>query len=71
MHSSFFKFILVLNSAFLTSDLRVRGQNTRDFSLFCSSSKNCPSAGCTSAVNVVYKNADVFETKTVSLNHIL
>jgi hypothetical protein len=54
-----------------TSGLRVRGQNIRDFSLSCPTSKHFPSAGCTSAVHVVCKDAHVFETKAVFLNHIL
>jgi hypothetical protein len=36
-----------------------------------SSSKNCPSAECVSADSFVRKEADVFEKKTVSRNHIL
>lgn len=54
-----------------TSGLRVCGQNFRDFSLSCSSIKNCPYARCTSPINVVCRDAHVFETKTLSLNHIL
>jgi hypothetical protein len=36
-----------------------------------SSSKNCPSARCASAANVVCRNADIFGTKTLSLKYIL
>jgi hypothetical protein len=37
----------------------------------CSSSKNCPSARCASAANVVCRDVDIFGTKTLSLKHIL
>jgi hypothetical protein len=37
----------------------------------CSSSKNCPSARCASAANVVYRDVDIFGTKPLSLKHIL
>jgi hypothetical protein len=53
--------------------LRVSPRYIRDFALFivCSSCKNCPSARCTSAANVVCKDVDVFGAKNVLLNHIL
>jgi hypothetical protein len=37
----------------------------------CSVGKNCPSARCASAANVVCKDVDVFGPKTLSLKHIL
>jgi hypothetical protein len=38
----------------------------------CSSSENCPSARCdVVAANVVRRDADIFATKTLSLNHVL
>jgi hypothetical protein len=45
----------------------------RDSDLFdvCSSSKNCPSARCASAANIVCINIDVFGAKNVLLNYIL
>jgi hypothetical protein len=53
--------------------IRVPAQYIRDFALFnvCPSSKNCPSARCTSAANVVCRNFDIFGAKTVLLNNIL
>jgi hypothetical protein len=33
----------------------------------CSSSTNCPSARCSSVADIVCKNVDVFQTKTVPL----
>jgi hypothetical protein len=50
-----------------------RGLSIMNFSLFsvCSSSKNCPSARCASAANVVCRDGDIFRTKTLSLKHIL
>jgi hypothetical protein len=43
------------------------------FSMFsvCSSSKNCPSARCASAANVVCRDVDISGTKPLSLKHIL
>jgi hypothetical protein len=44
----------------------------RDFVLFnVCSSKNCPSARCSSAANVVCRNVDVFGAKTVSLPYFI
>jgi hypothetical protein len=37
----------------------------------CSSSKNCPSARCASAANVLCRDIDAFGTKTMPLKHIL
>jgi hypothetical protein len=53
--------------------LGVPARYIRDFALFnvCSSSKNCPSARCTSAANVVYRNFGIFGAKNILLNHIL
>jgi hypothetical protein len=59
----------VLDIAGLPAPARYIG----DFALFnvCFSSKNCPSARCASAANVVCRNVDVFGAKNVLLNHIL
>jgi hypothetical protein len=56
-----------------TVGLRILVRYIRDFSMFsvCSSSKNCPSARCASAANVVCRDVDIFGTKTLSLKHIL
>jgi hypothetical protein len=53
--------------------LRVPLRYIRDIALFnvCSSSKNCPSATCASAANVVCRNVGVFGDKNVLLSHIL
>jgi hypothetical protein len=53
--------------------LRVPTRYLRDFSMlnFSPSFKNCPSARCASAANVVCRDFDVFKTNIVSLNHIL
>jgi hypothetical protein len=53
--------------------LRVPTQYLRDFSMFSFSPslKNCPSARCASAANVVCRDFDVFKTNIVSLSHIL
>jgi hypothetical protein len=42
----------------------------RDFALFnvCSSFKNCPSARCASAANVVCRDVDVFAARNVLLS---
>jgi hypothetical protein len=37
----------------------------------CSSSKNCPSARCMSAANVVCKDVDVFRAANVHVNQFL
>jgi hypothetical protein len=37
----------------------------------CPTIKNCPSARCASAANVVWKDFDVFRNHNVSLEHIL
>jgi hypothetical protein len=53
--------------------LRVPAQYIRDFALFnvCSSCKNCPSARCASAANIVCKDVDEFEVRNVCLNPFL
>jgi hypothetical protein len=53
--------------------LRVPARYIRDFAMFnvCSSSKNCPSARCASAANVVCKDVDVFGAGNVRINHLL
>jgi hypothetical protein len=53
--------------------LRVPTRYLRDFSMFnfSPSLKNCPSARCASAANVLCRDFDVFKTNTVSLSHIL
>jgi hypothetical protein len=45
----------------------------RHFAVFnvCSSCKNCPSARCASAANVVCRDVDIFGAKNVLINHIL
>jgi hypothetical protein len=50
--------------------LRVPARYIRDFVLFnvCSSRKNCPSARCASAANVVCKDVDVFGAGNVHIN---
>jgi hypothetical protein len=53
--------------------LRIHTRYPRDFSMFNFSPplKNCPSARCASAANVVCRDFDDFETNIVSLSHIL
>jgi hypothetical protein len=53
--------------------LRFPARYIREFALFnvCSSTKNCPSARCASAANVVCRDVDVFGAKNVLLYHIL
>jgi hypothetical protein len=69
---------LYLGSTFCPSvleiaGLRVPARYIRDFALFnvCSSCKNCPSARCASAANVVCRDVDVFGANNVLLNHII
>jgi hypothetical protein len=38
---------------------------------FSPSLKNCPSARCASAANIVYRDFDVFKTNIVSLGHAM
>jgi hypothetical protein len=75
MHYFLFKFTLVLNSVFLFWKLLLfeflLGSSETAFFSVCSSSKNCPSARCASAANVVCRNVDVFGARNVLLNHIL
>jgi hypothetical protein len=56
-----------------TAGLGVTDPYIRDFSMFnvCSSGKNPLDARCVSTENVVCRDSDVLETKTVSLNGIL
>jgi hypothetical protein len=73
---SLFKFTLVLNSVRLfwkLVGLRLPTRHLRDFPLFyaCPTIKNCPSARCASAANVVCRDFDVFRNHNVSLEHIL
>ncbi|PNF35360.1 hypothetical protein B7P43_G02582 [Cryptotermes secundus] len=60
-------------SAFETFGLRVPVRYIRDFPMFnvCSVRKNCPSARCAYAVNVVCRDVDVFGPKTLLMKHIL
>jgi hypothetical protein len=53
--------------------LRVPTRYFRDFSMFNVSplNKNCPSARCASAANVVCRDFVVFKTNIVSLSHVL
>jgi hypothetical protein len=52
--------------------LRVPARYITDFASFivCSSRKNCPSARCASAADVVCRDGEVFEAQNVLLNHI-
>jgi hypothetical protein len=52
--------------------LRVPTRYIRGFALFsvCSSSKNCPSARCASAANVVCRDVDVFGAGNIHLNFL-
>jgi hypothetical protein len=56
-----------------TVGLRVPTRHLRVFPLFyvCPTIKNCPSARCASAANVVCRDFDVFRNHKVSLEHIL
>jgi hypothetical protein len=51
----------------------LRVSTRRDLSMFnfSPSLKNCPSARCASAADVVCRDSDVFRTNIVSLSHIL
>jgi hypothetical protein len=53
--------------------LRVPARYIRDFAVFnvCSSCKNCPSAGCASAANVVCRDVDVFGARNILLPHFV
>jgi hypothetical protein len=53
--------------------LRVPTCNVKDFLTFsvCANNKQCPSALCAYAANVVGKDLDIFAIGAVSLNHIL
>jgi hypothetical protein len=53
--------------------LRVPARNIRDFAfvIVCSSCKNCPSAGCAAAANVICRDVDVFGVKNILINHIV
>jgi hypothetical protein len=52
---------------------RVPARYIRDFALFnvCSLCKNCASARCASAANVVCRDADVFRARNILLNLFL
>jgi hypothetical protein len=72
MNCSLFKFAYALHSALLFWELlafEFLRYVRRDISIFnvCFSSRNSPSARCASAANVVYRDDDVFGTKTDSL----
>jgi hypothetical protein len=56
-----------------TVGLRVPPRRIRDFALFsvCCSCKNCPSARCASAANVVFRDDHVFGSRNILLRHIL
>jgi hypothetical protein len=74
MHSFSLKSTVVLNSALLfwkllVSEFLLGISETSHCSMF--SSKNCPSARCASAANVVCKDVDVFGAGNVRINHLL
>jgi hypothetical protein len=78
LHSLFFLAQICRGSKFCPSVLDTVGplvpsRHIGDFSVcnLCFCSKNCPSARCTSAANVVCRDVDVFGTKSLSLKHIL
>jgi hypothetical protein len=52
--------------------LRVPARYIRDFALFnvCSSCKNCPSATCASAANIICRDVDIFGAGNVHLNFL-
>jgi hypothetical protein len=56
-----------------TVGLRVPTLHLRDFPLFCvcPAIKNCPSARCASAANVVCRHFDIFRRQNVLLDHFL
>jgi hypothetical protein len=58
---------------FCPSVLEIAARYIRDFAFFnvCSSFKNCPSARCASAANVVCRDVDVFGTRNLLLSLIL
>jgi hypothetical protein len=75
MHSFLLKSTLISNAArpfwkLLVSEFLLC---ISDFAWFnvCSSSKNCPSARCASAANVVCRDVDVFGAGNVHLNNFL
>jgi hypothetical protein len=57
----------ILPSVLEVVGLRVPARHIRDFVLFnvCSLCKNCPSARCASAANVVCRDVDVFVARKV------
>jgi hypothetical protein len=63
----------ILPSVLEIVGLRVPARYIRDLALFnvCSSCKNCPSAGCASAANVVCRDIDVFGARNLLLNRFL
>jgi hypothetical protein len=65
--------LLLLPSVLETVGLRVPTRHLRDFPLFyiCPTIKNCPSARCASAANIVCRDFDVFGNHNVSLEHVL
>jgi hypothetical protein len=76
MHSFLFKFTFVINSVLLFRKfLAFEFLLGISENLFCPVStphvKNCPSARCASAANVVCRDVDVFGARNVLLNHIL
>jgi hypothetical protein len=74
LHCSLFKFTLVINSVLsIWKRLPPSSRSVyRDFCMLkvCSSNLNCPSGKCASGNDVASSDADVFGTKTASLNHI-
>jgi hypothetical protein len=68
-----FRGSILCSSALEIVGLRVPFRCSRDFPMYrvCSASKNCPSARCASAANVVCMDVDVFGPKTLKLKHIL
>jgi hypothetical protein len=63
----------LLKSVLEIVGLRVPARYIRDFALFnvCFSSKNCPSARCALAANVVCKDIEVFGAGSFRINHLL
>jgi hypothetical protein len=71
MHCFLLKFTLALNSVLfwklLVFEFLLGTSETALFSV-CSSSKNCPSARCTSAANIVCRDVDIFGAENVLLS---
>jgi hypothetical protein len=65
-----FKGVKKCPSVLETVSIRFPSRNIRNFSPFCCTSSNCPSARCVSATNIVCNSLDIFKNSNINLKNL-